>query len=108
MMVGMPRIRSTYAVAARRNGVSTGPCCFGSRPAPGNDEDEDLGDQEDADVAGNPLRISGNDALKSSQLKNDSRTVGHPGELTTTRITTPNTTTVLPAPMSKERRRCRF
>ena len=56
----------------------------------------------------NPVRISGNDALKSSQLKNDSRTVGHPGELTTTRMTTPNTTTVLTAPMSKERRRCRF
>ena len=29
----------------------------------------------------NPVRISGNDALKSSQLKNDSRTVGQPGRV---------------------------
>jgi hypothetical protein len=52
-----------------------------------------------------PSRISGNDALKSSQLKNDSFTAGHPGELTTTSVTTPNAITVLTAPIRRARRR---
>jgi hypothetical protein len=53
-----------------------------------------------------PARISGNEALKSSQLKKVSLTVGHPGELTTIRVTTPKTTSVLTAPIKRERRLC--
>jgi hypothetical protein len=52
-----------------------------------------------------PARISGNEALKSYQLKNDSLTAGQPGELTTTRVTTPKTRIVLTAPISSDRRR---
>jgi hypothetical protein len=48
--------------------------------------------------------MSGKEALKSSQLKNDSFTASHPGELTMITAIVPNTTTVLTAPMARERR----
>jgi hypothetical protein len=49
--------------------------------------------------------MSGNEAWKCSQLKNDWRTEGQPEELTTTTATVPKTTMLLAAPIRSDRRR---
>src|SRR3990170_7888655 len=52
----------------------------------------------------NRRRISGNDSRNTSMLKKDRLTSGHPGELTTTRITAVKNTTVLTKAMTTPRR----
>ena len=104
-MVGMPRTTSAYTTASKRSGVKIGPLnprtTASARPMT---KMTGSAVTKSSTVSLRPSRMSGRTSSAYSALKNDSRTAGHPGDVTSSTPRVPSTTTELSAEMLTLRR----